>query len=91
MPKQNIIAVHPDANSDPPVAAMMVRWCLTARLCIMFVRQVVAVLQSTEHHTFPVTDDLATAMRAKADFQLEVGTGFLQRRYCEGQSSAAEL
>ena len=34
--------------------------------------QVVAVLQNTEHHTFPVTDDLATAMRAKADFQLEV-------------------
>ncbi len=40
-----------------------------------FVRQVVAVLQSTEHHTFPVTDDLATAMRAKADFQLEVCAG----------------
>ena len=39
-------------------------------------RQVVAVLQSTEHHTFPVTDDLATAMRAKADFQLEVCTTF---------------
>jgi len=53
----------------------MVACCFAAHQPMSFVRQVVAVLQSTEHHTFPVTDDLATAMRAKADFQLEVCAG----------------
>ena len=35
-------------------------------------RQVVSVLRGTEHHSFPVTNDLDTAMRPNEDFHLEV-------------------